>query len=845
MSFWPFGQNANSASHLNRLLDEYYYERSNASQQQSSTNAQPSEVDPSFASASTTHNAATSSNNQDTSAIAGSSSNVTPGLDQEKENIKIDKEFVYDLLDDPSFLNELSRQNNKLIDFICFGYIDKEDDEDEGGDESGVDQDNDVDMNDDDNDNTKQQKQQTQSTQGKSILEVLLDLVVDSEQWFEENEQQLYQASENQLDEDETTANDITTTFNRIHTASEVLSCKIWLISENLVEEPQLLNKLWWFLKNDFKSSSPSIQFFIKINEQLLESRPDQMLNFIRSLQDLVDLFLKHVNITMIMDFLLRIITTDKADNPTGIIELLSEQKLIPKLLNLLYPDHDSSIQSSCGDFLKALIAISANTSIDENTIGPNLLTKELVSDTCIDKIIEIMLLKGNGLATVVGVIIEIIRKNNSDYDSVNLLYTTTESNPPNKRDPIYLGNMLKKFAQKLGSFNDILTDKELTSKRIETQINQEIEPLGFERFKICELVAELLHCSNIALLNNHLTEKIIEERENFLEQQEFNLKNALSEDLINSNNTKHSASPSPGANSYNGSTFSNLNIGGTSEPSVALSSKHITISPHSTPSIDPMTSITEADEDVKSQEDGSSGSHHHQLPQLHIPVVTKKEQLRSNPTVGDVFKIALIDSNVLTTIIDMFVKFPWNNFWHNVVFDIVQQIFNGRLDISYNPYLILELFDKCDITNLIINAYKLCIDTEREANVRLGYMGHLILIAEEVVKFSSTFQNSKFNDTEADELIYTKLIDENWISYVTNVLTETREMYNCVLGGIKANEFSEGDYINHNTIVLGNSEEEILNQQTEDGGPPDEMFYDSKETEEDEEEEEEDKEMA
>lgn len=177
-----------------------------------------------------------------------------------------------------------------------------------------------------------------------------------------------------------------------------------------------------------------------------------------------------------------------------------------------------------------------------------------------------------------------------------------------------------------------------------------------------------------------------------------------------------------------------------------------------------------------------------------------------------------------------MFVKFPWNNFWHNVVFDIVQQIFNGRLDISYNPYLILELFDECDITTLIINAYKSCIETEQKTNVRLGYMGHLILIAEEVVKFSSTFQNSKFNDTEADELIYTKLIDEKWIEYVTNVLTETREMYNCVLGGIKANEFTEGDYINHNAIILGNSEEEILNQ-TEDGHS-DEEFYDLKESE-------------
>ncbi len=35
------------------------------------------------------------------------------------------------------------------------------------------------------------------------------------------------------------------------------------------------------------------------------------------------------------------------------------------------------------------------------------------------------------------------------------------------------------------------------------------IEPLGMDRFKVCELVAELLHCSNMALLNEADGEKL------------------------------------------------------------------------------------------------------------------------------------------------------------------------------------------------------------------------------------------------------------------------------------------------------------------------------------------------
>lgn len=743
MSFWPFGQGASSASSLNALLDAYNRKRR---LQVADTDAEEPER----------QHQHQYQHQRDKS--------VDKPVDKPPEDVVVDRDFVYTVLDDQSILSELNRQNNKLIDFVCFGYIDDGQGQGTGAGTGGADDDT-----------------------ATPVLDILISLVVDSLRWFEDNER--YFQHQEELEENE----QIAKVANRIHVASEILSCKIWLISETLVEETSLLSKLWTFLDCTFMSSSPSIQFFVKINEQLLESRPDQMLNFIRSQPLLVDRFIRHVDITIVMDFLLRIITTDKPDIPTGIIEILHEQQLVSKLLDLLETEKDTSTQSSCGDFLKALISISANTSIDENTIGPNLLTRELISDLCIDQIIRIIMKRGNGLSTVVGVVIEIIRKNNSDYDPFNILYTSVESHPPSTRDPVFLGKMLCKFAENLTVFNYILTDPKLTSKRVETQINKEIEPLGFERFKICELVAELLHCSNIQLLNNQLAPKVIAERERLLLDQETNLANALNNEI------SQSPQQPKGQTSL---TLSNLNIG-TSEPVVAVNDNNITISPHSTPAMAhtehsgelPLADLSESMESPPSK------------------VLSKREEIAENPTVGDLFKIQLIESNILTTIIGMFIKYPWNNFWHNVVFDVVQQIFNGRLDMGFNQFLILELFATCDITNLIIDAYMLCHDTEVKTNVRLGYMGHLVLIAEEVVKFSSVFQNSKFNDSEIDELIYSRLVDDHWVSYVTNVLSETREQYNCVLGGINSEDFQQSEYLNPNAIILGNSEEEIMNQ--------------------------------
>jgi hypothetical protein len=837
MSFWPFGQQTNSASNLKRLLGLYYDKRSTEAlnhqqQQQEQQTLLLQEQQTHGATQQPLSSTVSQLQQQQQQHVKereyDSFVNASDEqLDEQRssDDVALNKGFLWTVLDDPSLLNELKQQNNKLVDFICFGYINA----DAGATEKDSDGDIDLvsddaksaneDASDRDDNSSVTIKHPGSMLNSVSIMEVLVDLIIDSFGWFEQNEKLLLQSSNDDFDqandEELDTVDELNKELNRIHVASEILSSNIWLISETLVEDQMLLSKLWRFLSFDLKNSSPTIPLFVKINERLLESRPDQLLNFIRAQPDLVDSFIKHIDITIIMDLLLRTITTDKPDIPTGIIDILSEQQLIEKLLNILKSETDSSTQSSCGDFLKALISLSANTSIDENTLGPNQLIKQLVGEHSIEQMIQIILNRGNGLSTVVGVIIEIIRKNNSDYDSVNLLYTTLESHPPSKRDPIYLGAMLNKFSESLSKFNDILFNEENTSKRIKNQINQEIEPLGFERFKICELIAELLHCSNIGLLNNHLTEKIIEEREKSLLQQEDNLANALNDEILEDYNTKANQALN----------ISNLNIGGASEPSVAVSSRNITISPIMNPNDSlPKGEMPLNDDLLTNHEFGESSN------ELKLEI-SKGEQIRSNPTVGDKFKIDLVDSKILQNIITMFTNFPWNNFWHNVVFDLVQQIFNGRIDIGYNSYLILELFEHCDITNLIIKAYELCVKTEEEINVRLGYMGHLVLIAEEVVKFSSVFQSQKLNDSESDELIYNKLVDDDWINYVTNVLTETREQYNGVLGGIKTQEFEQSDYLNSNAIVLGQTEEEILNQpigEDEDDDSED-VFYESK----------------
>lgn len=64
---------------------------------------------------------------------------------------------------------------------------------------------------------------------------------------------------------------------------------------------------------------------------------------------------------------------------------------------------------------------------------------------------------------------------------------------------------------------------------------------------------------------------------------------------------------------------------------------------------------------------------------------------------------------------------------------------------------------------------------------MRLGYMGHLTLIAEEVCKFGN-------RDTleHLDPEIMERVGREEWIHYVEGTLAETRDKDNAVLGGVR-----------------------------------------------------------
>lgn len=634
----------------------------------------------------------------------------------------------------------------------------------------------------------------------------------------------------------------------------------------------------------------------------------------------------------------------------------------MPTLLSFLGPEHSWATQTSAGDFMKAIITVSANASQNEQTcIGPNELTRQLVSVPCVEQLISYMLGGGNALTVGVGIVIEVIRKNNSDYDPE----VGAEANAvPSSRDPIYLGTLLRLFAEHVPDFVNLIMNAPAQKARIESTFGDKIEPLGFDRFKTCELMAELLHCSNMGLLNEVGSEELIAirdaERQRLREEgklsamrgeempssaddltmrishsspvdegRKLEITNISEEDGFEevahstemTEDTSHEfvkaeeeipgpstsflekagddfvdeplSSPQPPKDqrfdepdlvvaplSPSKEKAAEINPDQPSSPTkgdleelvddmekAMLENKPATPEPEdatatpdesevsSTPAVDtPAASVTDSDavadaemaepdaptpasaepetqiEDADKPaplfaqpsppaEEPAAAEPKESAPETEQPAEVKAAEETTEvsetaeaveptaqadaepkdapesqpeapeapdlsnlqPVVGDFLKMQFVEHNVVPTILSFFFKYPWNNFLHNVVYDIVQQVFNGPMDRGFNPTLAISLFEAADVTTQIINGQQASEESQRQAKTRMGYMGHLTLIAEEVVKFTERHPPELLSET-----VLQRVMDQEWINYVEGALAETRERDNAILGGVR-----------------------------------------------------------
>ena len=102
----------------------------------------------------------------------------------------------------------------------------------------------------------------------------------------------------------------------------EVLSSEVYSIYESLLAMPQSLHEFWDFIKREPPLDAIQAGYFTKVNEALLEKKTEDMITFIKSIDNVVADMMRHVDCPVIMDLLLKLISLEKEPEGQGIIDV-------------------------------------------------------------------------------------------------------------------------------------------------------------------------------------------------------------------------------------------------------------------------------------------------------------------------------------------------------------------------------------------------------------------------------------------------------------------------------------------------------------------------------------------
>lgn len=774
--------------------------------------------------------------------------------------------------------------------------------------------------------------------------------------------------------------------------------------------------------------------YWAKVNGVFLDKKPQEMIEFIRSLPQVVELFVAHMETPAVVDLLYRIIQCEESIPNIGVVDWLSSEDLIPQLIQLLSPSHSADLHNTVSELLKAIIALSApspasltqpsgaeafgfgssegapTASNGQLTGVNNRLVRELASEPIVRRMVSYMLdaslptvltrrlseaadeqnasdgdvskksrsrpstfaanrttlgvldeiphdrsgsssgdesalvddelefdtapsrrplnprdtpaseqswSRNSGtdhrdsvatirpaakvftpvkapeidvtqesctstLVTCVGVLIELIRKNNSDYFEQFLFHTlrthllqrqqeiaeakanktfdTTDKATQDEEEDemegmeeamaeisdklgiVHLGPMLNVLCERLSDFQHLVIRPRAKDVHVLNSLGT-ASALTFERYRITELYAELLHCSNMALLNRAPGEGPQYSDEGALQggieglqvlartlqgadaasdsgQDESFADKTMApstsgQDVALEKESTPSSPPCPPGAGHSKQTTTTGGTNGSEDTDdeallseVSLTENAADDAVNTSAAAEISSAKLNESEDVEQDDEIRSVLSHLSLADLTAPSPSPSgppspiDEERKY-VVGDLLKKKFLECDVIPTVLTLFFEYPWNNFLHNVVYDILQQFFNGRMDVGLNRRLTLAVFEDGLLTEKIVAGHMRNEESLKlPRKIRMGYMGHMNLIAEETVKLLERYPH------EIAAHVQEHLTPE-WNQFVEQTLREIREKEAAPLAGGRpqmmhslsfAQGGVEGDFSNNQT---------------------------------------------
>ncbi|XP_062990517.1 serine/threonine-protein phosphatase 6 regulatory subunit 2 isoform X2 [Elgaria multicarinata webbii] len=181
--------------------------------------------------------------------------------------------------------------------------------------------------------------------------------------------------------------------FKYPNTACELLTSDVPQINDRLGGDEALLDTLYDFLDHEPPLNPLLASFFSKTIGNLIARKTEQVISFLRKKAKFIDLVLKHIDASAMMDLLLRLVScVEPAQLRQEVLNWLNEAKVIQRLVGLICPSQDEERQSNASQTLCDIIRLSRDQSNQLQEVAePDPLLAALESQECVEQLLKNM----------------------------------------------------------------------------------------------------------------------------------------------------------------------------------------------------------------------------------------------------------------------------------------------------------------------------------------------------------------------------------------------------------------------------------------------------------------------
>uniref|UniRef100_A0A4W4GLU8 Protein phosphatase 6, regulatory subunit 3 n=1 Tax=Electrophorus electricus TaxID=8005 RepID=A0A4W4GLU8_ELEEL len=270
----------------------------------------------------------------------------------------------------------------------------------------------------------------------------------------------------------------------------ELLTSDVGQINDRLGEDEGLLLKLYGFLQSEPPLNPLLASFFSKVLSILIGRKPEQIVEFLRKREDFVDLMIKHIGTSAIMDLLLRMLTCIEPQQlRQDVLNWLNEEKVIQRLVDMVQPCQDEDRHSNASQSLCEIIRLSRDQMFQvQGSSEPDPLLATLEKQETVEQLLSNIFDKEKNESAIVSVI-QIL---------LTLFETRRPLCPPGLNHASFSVNqsILEAVRPRLKDFHQLLLEPPKKTP-LKTTWGLLDPPVGNTRLNVVRLVASLLQTSN------------------------------------------------------------------------------------------------------------------------------------------------------------------------------------------------------------------------------------------------------------------------------------------------------------------------------------------------------------